>query len=80
MLVITMAQNTDTTVITEENICGTLLRNHLAKRIRIVGVVAHGVAVGVGVEIFDGQRLHMGKHAVPDIFKTPWETVTISQL
>ena len=24
MLVITMAQNTDTTVITEENICGTL--------------------------------------------------------
>ena len=40
------------------------LAEHLLERIGIVRKVAHEVAVGVGVEIADGERLHMLKHIV----------------
>ena len=36
--------------------------DHLAQRVDIVGIDRHGVAVGMGVEILDGQLLHMTEH------------------
>ena len=45
------------------------LRQHLPERIGVVGVQAHDVAAGMGVEKADGQRLHMGKHLVTDGFQ-----------
>lgn len=41
---------------------GHTLGNHLAEGVDIVGVIAHHVAVVVGVEITDGQVLHMVEH------------------
>ena len=43
--------------------------DHLAQGIGIVGIVAHHVAVGVGVKVADRQRLHVGEHIVPDCFQ-----------
>ena len=31
----------------------------------IVGVVAHHIAMGMGIKVLDGQGLHVGKHIVP---------------
>ena len=49
---------------------GQTLADHLPQGIGIIGVVAHHVAVGVGIKIFNGERLHMSKHIVPDGFKS----------
>ena len=40
------------------------LADHLAQGINIVGIQRHDIAVGVAVKVFDGQRLHMGKHFI----------------
>ena len=45
------------------------LGNHLSERIGVVGVTAHNVAMRVGVEITDGESLHMCKHLIPDILQ-----------
>ena len=45
------------------------LRDELSQRVDVVGVVAHDVAVGVGVEIFDGQGLHLVEHVLADVFQ-----------
>ena len=45
---------------------GQALADHLAQGVGIIGVNRHNIAVGVGVEILDGQRLHMGKHPIAD--------------
>ena len=45
---------------------GDALGEHLAQGVHVVGVDAHHVAVGVGVEILDGQGLHMAEQVVPD--------------
>ena len=45
------------------------LRDHLAQGVGIVGVVAHDLAVAVGVKVADGQGLHMGEHIVPHVFQ-----------
>ena len=42
---------------------------HLAKSVRVVGVIAHNVAVAVGIKIFDGKALHMAEHFKTDILK-----------
>ena len=46
---------------------GQTLGNELPQGIHIVGVVAHDFAVGVGIEIADGQRLHMGEEVFPQV-------------
>ena len=43
---------------------GSLWRDELAERVDIVGVVAHDVAVLMGVEIFYRQILHAVEHLV----------------
>ena len=43
---------------------GKALADHLAQSVGIVGVDRHDVAMGVGIEILDGQRLHVGKHLI----------------
>lgn len=48
---------------------GQALADHLAQGIGIVGVDRHDVAVGVGVEVLDGQRLHVGEHLITQIFQ-----------
>ena len=46
------------------------LADHLAQGVGdIVGVDRHDIAVGVGVKVFDGQRLHMGEHFVTQVFQ-----------
>ena len=45
---------------------GQRLGDHLPQGIRIVGVVAHHIPVGVGIKILYRQGLHMGEHIVPD--------------
>ena len=45
------------------------LGNHLAKGIGIVGVVAHDVAVGMGIEVTDGKLLHLGEHGIADVLQ-----------
>ena len=45
------------------------LCQHLPERIGIIGVQAHYIAAGVGVEKANGQRLHMGEHLVPNGFQ-----------
>ena len=42
-------------------------RYELTERIRIVGVHGHDVAVGMRIEVADGQRLHFGEHIVADV-------------
>ena len=42
------------------------LADHLTQGIGIVGVIAHHIAVGVGIKIRDGQGLHMVEHLVTD--------------
>ena len=41
--------------------------DELAQRVGIVGVDGHDVAVGMRIEIADGQRLHLGEHIVADV-------------
>ena len=41
--------------------------DELAQRVGIVGVHGHDVAVGVRIEIADGQCLHLGKHIVAHV-------------
>ena len=48
---------------------GDRLADHLAQRIRIVGVKAHDRAVGTLVKIADRQGLHMFEHIVPHFFQ-----------
>ncbi len=45
------------------------LGKHLAKGVRVIGIIAHNVAVAVGIEIFDGQPLHMAEHGGTDILE-----------
>ena len=45
---------------------GNALGEHLPEGIDVVGVVAHDVAEGVGVEVLDGQPLHVVEHVVAD--------------
>ena len=45
------------------------LRDELAQRIGVVGVVAHDVAVGVHIEVADGEGLHVIEHIVPNVFE-----------
>ena len=45
------------------------LCNQLAERISVVGIEAHGLAIGVGIKISDGQPLHFGKHLITDLFQ-----------
>lgn len=71
MLVVIMAMNTATTVMTALNIWGQALGNRLPERIGIVGVNAHNIAVTMGVEIADRQRLHPGEQPVADLLENP---------
>ena len=48
---------------------GQALADHLAQGVDVVGVDRHDVAVGVGIKIFDGQRLHVGEHLVTQILQ-----------
>ena len=45
---------------------GNALAEQLAQRIDIVGVHRHDVAVGVGVEVGDGQALHAMEQIIPE--------------
>ena len=45
------------------------LANHLAQGVYVVGVIAHDVAVAVGIKIFDGQVLHMVEHLFAQLFQ-----------
>ena len=45
------------------------LADHLAQGINIVGIQRHDIAVGVAVKVFDGQRLHMGKHFIAQVLQ-----------
>ena len=45
------------------------LCQHLPERIGVIGVQAHHVAAGVGVEKANGQCLHVGEHLIPDGFQ-----------
>ena len=46
---------------------GQRLADELAQRVDVVGVVAHDVAVLVGVEVADGQALHVVEHLVAHV-------------
>ena len=46
---------------------GNALAQQLAQGIHVVGVHGHDVAVGVGIKIFDGQRLHLAEQVVPQV-------------
>ena len=46
---------------------GDALGDKHAQGVRVVGVAAHHIPVGVGVKILDGQLLHVGEQVVPDI-------------
>ena len=48
------------------NALGDGLGDHLAQGVDVAGVAAHNVACGMGVEIADGQGLHVGEHFIPD--------------
>ena len=45
------------------------LGHHLTQGVDIVGVVAHDVAVAVGVKVLDGQALHLVEHPAPELFE-----------
>ena len=45
---------------------GNGLAYHLAQGIHVAGVAGHNVAGGVGIEIAQGQALHLYEHLVPD--------------
>ncbi len=47
------------------------LADHLPEGVNVVGVHGHNVPVGMGVEIFNGQGLHLLKHIVPDTPQAP---------
>ena len=46
---------------------GNALGEHLAQGVHVIGVNAHHVAVGMGVEVFDGQRLHVSEELIPNL-------------
>lgn len=43
--------------------------DELAERIRIIGVMAHHISVGMGIKIGDGKALHMVKHVISDVLQ-----------
>ena len=45
------------------------LTDKLPERVRIVCIIAHDVAVRMGIKITDRQLLHMCKHFIPDAFQ-----------
>ena len=45
---------------------GNGLADHLPQGIHIAGVAGHDVAGGIGIEVAQGQPLHLGEHLVPD--------------
>ena len=45
---------------------GNGLAYHLAQGVHVAGVAGHNVAGGVGIEIAQGQTLHLYEHLVPD--------------
>ena len=42
------------------------LGEHLAQGVHVIGIDAHHIAVGVGVKVLDGQRLHMAEQVITD--------------
>ena len=50
---------------------GKTLGDHLPQGVDVVGVIAHDVAMVVGVEIADGQPLHAAEHLDPKFFQRP---------
>ena len=48
---------------------GKALANKLTQGVDIVGVVAHDVAVAIGVKVPDGQVLHVVEHLLPQLFQ-----------
>jgi hypothetical protein len=51
------------------NQAGDTLRDELTKCVDIIGIMAHDIAMGMGIKIFDGKRLHFCKHFVTHIAK-----------
>ena len=45
------------------------LADQLAHGIHVVGVIAHDIATAVGIEILDGQILHVVEHLFPHLFE-----------
>ena len=45
------------------------LADHLTQGIHVVGIIAHNVAVAVGVEIFNRQILHVAEHFFTHLFQ-----------
>ena len=43
--------------------------DEVAQGFSVVGVPAHNVAVGMGVKVLDGQRLHVREHLVPQLLQ-----------
>ena len=48
---------------------GNTLGKHLAKGVRIVCIIAHNIAVAVGIKIFYRKALHMAEHRGTDILQ-----------
>ena len=60
---------------------GNALAEQLPQGVHVVGVDGHDVAVGVGVKVLDGQRLHAGgtgRRAGGSM--VPWLTLTMMRL
>ena len=47
------------------------LADHLTKGIHVVGVHRHNVAMGVGIKILNGKRLHLVEEVVPKVAHRP---------
>ena len=66
-----MQNTTNNVMVGDENI-GKALADELAQSVDIVGVVAHDVAVAIGVKVPDGQVLHVVEHLLTHLFQRPW--------
>ncbi len=64
-----MMLNTVITVTAEISSCGKLWPDHLAQRVDIVGIIAHDIAMIVGIEIADGKVLHAVEHLLAHFFQ-----------
>jgi len=53
------------------NDLGHRIAEHFTDGVRIVGVVAHQISVGMGVKEPDGQMLHLVEHIRPDLVQRP---------
>ena len=66
-LVKSMAKNTDDRDQRGEHLRNTLCK-HLTQRVRIVGIMAHNIAMCMRIKITDRQCLHMFEHLVSNTF------------